>query len=191
MFCLLPSATVVVERLCFHKCVSRILSTGGVSASGSWRGVCLWFQGGLPLGSGGVYLWVQGVYTPSRQMPGQTPTRQTPPRQTPLGKHPPKGDPQQTTPWDGHCIGRYTTYWNGFFLWIDFKVLRDSIGPTNYIVSKGLLKEFCVVIFNRKVTVHGHFGWSAAASHENKITASKLNWSLNSIISTWEIKVYT
>ena len=35
---LLPSATVVAERLCFHKHVSRILSTGGC----------------LPLGPGGV-----------------------------------------------------------------------------------------------------------------------------------------
>ena len=81
---------------------------------------------------------------------------------------------------------------NVLFIVNRLKVLTDIIGPTNYIVSnEKVLSWFCVVIFNRKITVHGNFGWSAAASHKKKITVSKLNWSLNSIISTWEIKVYT
>ena len=60
----LPSATVVAERQCFHKRVSRILFTGvGVSVSGSGEGC-------LPLGAGeDVCLWVWGVHAH-----GQTPS---------------------------------------------------------------------------------------------------------------------
>ena len=43
--------------------------------------------------------------------PGQTPRADTPPRKTPpLGRHPPGRHP----PPDGHCSGRYASYWNAF-----------------------------------------------------------------------------
>ena len=56
-------------------------------------------------------------------LPGSTPSRkhtsrnQTPPRKhttsgsTPPGKHTPPG----STPFDGHCSGRYASYWTAFF----------------------------------------------------------------------------
>ena len=57
---LLPSATVVAERQCFHKCMSRILSTGEVYPRMQW----------------------------GRHPPGQTPPSldRHPPGQTPLAK---------------------------------------------------------------------------------------------------------
>ena len=72
---LLPSGTVVVVRECFHKHVSRILSTVGGSA---------------PLNA--------GIHTPAGQTPtpGQThPQADTLPGQTPPGRHTPLG---QTPP---------------------------------------------------------------------------------------------
>ena len=46
-----------------------------------------------------------GVHPRARHL-----NRQTPPKagRQPLGRHPP--------PWDGHCSGRYASYWNAFLL---------------------------------------------------------------------------
>ena len=80
-------ATVVAERLCFHKRVSRILSTGG--------GVCLWVWGCLPLGlweclpTDGVH-WVRGGLHP-------------------LIRHPRADTPQAATAEDGtHPTGMHS-----------------------------------------------------------------------------------
>ena len=61
---------------------------------------------------------------PSRDPPGQRPPGPTPPGQThsldkhPLGRHPPTWadtrPPRQRPPSDGHCSGRYASYWNAF-----------------------------------------------------------------------------
>ena len=46
-----------------------------------------------------------------------TPGRQTQPgRQTPPGRHTPPGEADIPLPRDGHCSGRYTSYWNAFLL---------------------------------------------------------------------------
>ena len=83
---LLPSATVVAGKSCFHKCVSRIPSTGGC----------------LPLGLGGVYAsmhWPGGVYL-GGICPGVFVQGGVCP-----GCTPPPG-PEADTP-GGHCSGRY------------------------------------------------------------------------------------
>ena len=59
-------------------------------------GVCLWVQGV-------VYLWVQGVYTLGRH----------PPARHSRARHPPVKSP----PGDGHCSKWYASYWNAFLFW--------------------------------------------------------------------------
>ena len=91
---LLPSATTVAERLCFHKRLS-FLFTGGGSGRSPPRGR----HPPPPLDR--------------HPPPGQTPTPWQTPTPTPwtdthpLGRHPPPG---QTSP------GRYASYWNAFLL---------------------------------------------------------------------------
>ena len=37
---------------------------------------------------------------------------------TPLVRHIPRADTLNPHPWDGHCSGRYASYWNAFLFWI-------------------------------------------------------------------------
>ena len=63
--------------------------------------------------------------TPPRQTPpaGRHPLRQTPPyRHTPPGRHPPHPPP----PVNGHCIGRYASYWNAFLFNGNIKTIADQ-----------------------------------------------------------------
>ena len=64
-----------------------------------WR-VCLCIQGGMPLGTGGVYLWSGGVNTPP---PGHTPWTHTP-------GHTPRLPP--------HCQQAGGTHPTGMLFWI-------------------------------------------------------------------------
>ena len=76
--------------------LSVVLFTGGVSAS---------VHAGIhppPLGTHPLPL---GRHPPT---PGQTP----PWADTPLARHPPL--PYTSPPADGHCSGRYASYWNAF-----------------------------------------------------------------------------
>ena len=70
-----------------------------------------------------------GRHPQSRHAPGQTPPSQTspsqtPPTDTPLGRHcpylpgryPPRADTTHPPHPDGHCSGRYASYWNAFFV---------------------------------------------------------------------------
>ena len=68
--------------------------------------------------------------------PGQTPPRQTPPPgRHPLTRHTPQPDTHldrhSPAPQDGHCSGRYASYWNAFlfglfFSWKLFEKKRNS-----------------------------------------------------------------
>ena len=54
--------------------------------------------------------------------PRSTPARSTPPRSTHPPRSPrPKHTPQKHPPPDGHCSGRYTSYWNTFLFIIVFR----------------------------------------------------------------------
>ena len=46
--------------------------------------------------------------------PGSTPPRSTPPQEAPPGSTP------LSLPSDGHCSGRYASYWNAFLLFVFF-----------------------------------------------------------------------
>ena len=67
------------------------------------------------------------THTPRQTPPWVYTPRHTPPRQTPPGIHPLGRHPQADTSWadpllqtphpsDGHCSGRYASYWNAFLL---------------------------------------------------------------------------
>ena len=119
---LLPSATKL-RRLCFYRCLS--VHRG--------RGVCLsaWWDTHppeqTPLSRHPQEQTPPRSRHPREQTPlDQTPPEQTPPRaDTPLGADtsqswhfpeltpPPEAD---TPPRDGHCCGRYVSYWNAFLL---------------------------------------------------------------------------
>ena len=94
---LLPSTTKL-RRLCFYRRLS-VHRGGGVCLSAWWD-----------------------TTPPGEDTPGaDTPQEQTPPgtRHTPLGPDtPPRADTplEQTPPLprDGHCCGRYASYWNAF-----------------------------------------------------------------------------
>ena len=53
-----------------------------------------------------------GGYLADKRL-GKHPPRQTPPRQTPPRQTPPPGD--------GHCGGRYASYWNAFLFVLQIK----------------------------------------------------------------------
>ena len=87
-----------------------------------FTGVCLSTWGGLPQ-------CMLGYHTPLGADPPRSrpPWEQTPGADTPQSRHPPRAD----TPWsrhtpradtprrDGHCCGRYASYWNAFlYKWI-------------------------------------------------------------------------
>ena len=77
------------------------------------------------------------VYTPPRQTPHLG--RHTPPRQTPT---PPISD--------GHCSGRYASYWNAFLLILQLKkpLLFNVVSSTcaNYIISDRICKTHSEMI---------------------------------------------
>ena len=76
----LPSATVVAERLCFHRCLSV-----------HW---------------GGLHLPGQAGITPRAEPP---------------------------SPGDGHCSGRYASYWNAFLLKIFPLIVNLRAGGNPYL----------------------------------------------------------
>ena len=109
-FLLITICNIFAESICFHRHLS-FCSQGEVCIT-ACTGANTPPPGKTPL-----------VQTP----PCRYPTGQTPPspRQTPYpGRHSPWADtPQQTPPGrhpppppDGHCNGRYASYWNAFLL---------------------------------------------------------------------------
>ena len=70
-----------------------------------------------------------GADTPgSRHPPEQTPPRNKHPRGS---RHPPGADPSgaDPPPRDGHCCGRYASYWNAFLFAYDAFQLFQRGGP--------------------------------------------------------------
>ena len=97
----LPSAIALEERLCLYTCLSATHSVR--------RGCTILPQAETP----------GGRHRPGQLSPGQTrpPPEQTPPEQTPKDRPPwAEPSPPRQTPLsgDGHCSGRYASYWNAF-----------------------------------------------------------------------------
>ena len=107
---LLPSATVVAERLCFHRCLSAPLWTVGRHPPPCGH-VDIRQTPPPPMDSRQTPfpLWTLGRHPPWTV--GRSPA---PPSWT-VGRHPPRAD---TIPAphsrDGYCSGRYASYWNAF-----------------------------------------------------------------------------
>ena len=89
------------------------------------------------------------VYTP---LPGQTPLP-PPPRQTPPGQTLPRQTPPPVPPPDGHCSGRYASYWNA-------SLLSKNIG-LNFVMYEGSFtwkssrNVFKVILRNFDFLTHG------------------------------------
>ena len=99
----LPSATLVEERLCFHRC----LSTGVTCTS------------------------LTDTHHQADTHPlGRHPPRQTPPGRHPLQADTPlQADPSgQTPPQDGYCSGQYESYWNAFLFGLNVSVFESMSG---------------------------------------------------------------
>ena len=113
---LLPSATVVVERLCFHRCLS--VHKGGCAPPGQAD----------PQPDRTPSPARQTCPHPGRHPPSQAdipwPGRHLPPGQadTRPGRHPPGGHPLPRA--DGHCSERYASYCNAFLLLVFLFVLK-------------------------------------------------------------------
>ena len=82
--------------------------------------------------------WADNPLLGRHPLPGQMPpfTRQTPPSlgsYPPLGRHPP--------PRDGHCSGRYASYWNALLLKltcsIPFQGYETLVGNAGELLSGG------------------------------------------------------
>ena len=84
-------------------------------------------------------------FTSNSRAPGgpvTTPPRQTTPwANTPLGRHPPRHTSplgksslgRTPPPRDGHCSGRYASYWNAFLLNVRLGFLAHSILPLLFL----------------------------------------------------------
>ena len=92
----LQSATVVAERLCFHRCLSV---HGGRCKP----------PGRHPPGQADTTLGRHPLPRPDTPWPGRHPP--------PLARHPPLTD--------GHCSGRYASYWNAFLYLFCYFLIHD------------------------------------------------------------------
>ena len=134
----LPSAKVVAERLCFHRC----LSVHGGEVYTPWADK-------HPPGRD------TSPDTPGQKLPmgrhpqlgrhaplGRRPPRQTPPRQTPpglishLGGRPTSLDRHPTPPTDGHCSGRCASYWNAFLIIVTILTKQKYVEPDSVPLSR-------------------------------------------------------
>ena len=102
------------------------------------------------------------------------PSRYTPPdRYTPPGRYTP---PTGTPPNDGHCSGRYTSYWNAFLFYKDFKTFK--------LISMSLFSGFSYSnqgrfadrrynrnVFQRRLTI-----WSCQCSSISQRHGFNVNW---------------
>ena len=94
-----------------------------------------------------------------RHLPGQTP----PPGQTPSRQIPQTGRP---LPQDGHCSGRYASYWNVFLL-----LLLTTRKPNEFSTA---LRCHCHIIFCHVIVV-SVVSFTIAWNITNKITEAILN----------------
>ena len=102
-----------------------------------------------------------------------TPSRYTPWAGTPPGWYTPRAG---TPPNDGHCSGRYTSYWNAFLFYKDFKTFK--------LISMSLLSGFSYSnqgrfadrrynrnVFQRRLTI-----WSCQCSSISQRHGFNVNW---------------
>ena len=105
----------------------------------------LGLRGCLPLGPGGCLPMGPGGYTPpGRQPQVNNPLGRHPPNQTiSLGRHPP--------PRDGHCSGRYASYWNVFLLKICSVIVR--VEPVQLQPKLQILRKIRVATHHGKIKI--------------------------------------
>ena len=89
----------------------------------------------LSMGEGG-----SGRHPPGRHTPGQT---------HPLGRHPPWADTSPPNPGDGHCSGRYASYWNALLslvsLTSDTTILLVARQRVAFLIESAFCSTLCKV----------------------------------------------
>ena len=80
-----------------------------------------------------------GTHTTWADTPPGTHTPGTHPQHTPLlaCTHPPAHPPGRQPPGDGHCSGRYASYWNAFLL------IQHSLDKFNFVLEFFQLATVC------------------------------------------------